>query len=141
MLWANLHLLFWLSLLPFGTAWMGEHEFAAVPVAVYGVILLAAAIAYFILVRALLRIRPTAPLAQAIGSDAKGKISPVLYAVAIPVALVAPLDRDRDLHGDGVRLDRARPPHRANPRPLTVRRISGSARSAAGHRSCPPRPN
>ena len=91
-LWANLLLLFSLSLLPFGTAWMGEHEFASVPVAAYGVILLGAAMAYFVLVQALLRAQPDdAPLARAIGRDAKGKLSPVLYAVAIPVALVAPL--------------------------------------------------
>jgi len=91
-LWANLLLLFALSLLPFGTAWMGEHNFAAVPVAVYGVILLAPAIAYFILVRALLRAQPDdAPLAAALGRDWKGKLSPLLYAIAIPIALVAPL--------------------------------------------------
>ena len=91
-LWANLLLLFSLSLLPFGSAWMGEHDFAPVPVAVYGVILLGAAMTYFILVQVLLRAQPDdAPLATAIGRDAKGKLSPVLYAVAIPVALVAPL--------------------------------------------------
>ena len=91
-LWANLLLLFSLSLLPFGSAWMGEHDFAPVPVAVYGVILLGAAMTYFVLVQVLLRAQPDdAPLATAIGRDAKGKLSPVLYAVAIPVALVAPL--------------------------------------------------
>ena len=90
-LWANLLLLFCLSLMPFGTAWMGEHEFASVPVAVYGVIQLAAAMAYFVLVRALIRIQPgDAPLAAAIGSDRKGRISPLGYAVAIPIALIAP---------------------------------------------------
>ena len=91
-LWANLLLLFSLSLLPFGSAWMGEHDFASVPVAVYGVILLGAAMAYFVLVQTLLRAQPDdAPLATAIGRDAKGKLSPVLYALAIPIALVAPL--------------------------------------------------
>jgi uncharacterized membrane protein len=91
-LWANLLLLFSLSLLPFGSAWMGEHDFASVPVAVYGVILLGAAMAYFVLVQTLLRAQPDdAPLATALGSDAKGKLSPVLYALAIPIALVAPL--------------------------------------------------
>ncbi len=90
-LWANLFLLFWLSLFPFGTAWMGERSFASEPVALYGVILLLAAIAYFILVRVLIAIQPEdAPLAAAIGSDTKGKVSPLLYAVAIPIALVAP---------------------------------------------------
>ena len=91
-LWANLLLLFSLSLLPFGSAWMGEHDFSPVPVAVYGVILLGAAMTYFVLVQTLLRAQPDdAPLATAIGRDAKGKLSPVLYALAIPIALVAPL--------------------------------------------------
>ena len=91
-LWANLLLLFSLSLLPFGSAWMGEHDFAPVPTAAYGVILLGAAMAYFVLVQTLLRAQPDdAPLATAIGRDAKGKLSPVLYALAIPIALVAPL--------------------------------------------------
>ena len=90
-LWANLHLLFWLSLFPFGTAWMGENSFAPIPVAAYGVILLAAAVAYFILVRALLASEAKdSLLAQAVGSDRKGKLSPVLYAIAVPVAFAAP---------------------------------------------------
>ena len=91
-LWANLHLLFWLSLVPFGTAWIGENSFAAVPMAVYGVILLMAAFAYGLLVRALIRREGRdSTIAVAIGRDVKGLISPVLYAVAIPVALVVPL--------------------------------------------------
>ncbi len=90
-LWANLHLLFWLSLFPFGTAWMGENDFAPIPTAAYGVVLLAAAMAYFILVRVLIACEGQAPtLAAAIGSDRKGKASPLVYAVAIPIALVAP---------------------------------------------------
>ncbi len=90
-LWANLLLLFFLSLFPFGTAWMGESGFASIPVAVYGVFLLLAGSSYFVLVRALIRIQPEdSPLAEAIGEDVKGKVSPVLYAVAIPIALVAP---------------------------------------------------
>ena len=90
-LWANLLLLFCLSLFPFGTAWVGETGFASVPVAVYGVILLAAALAYYVLVRVLIRTQPPeARLAEAIGSDTKGKISPVIYALGIPIALVAP---------------------------------------------------
>src|SRR6266545_6503992 len=73
-LWANLHLLFWLSLTPFVTAWMGENGFAALPVALYGIVLLFAAIAYFILTRALLRIHaPDSTLAVALGRDFKGK--------------------------------------------------------------------
>ena len=90
-LWANLHLLFWLSLFPFSTAWMGENSFAPIPVAAYGVVLLAAALAYYLLVRALIaREGSDSLLAQAVGRDRKGKISPLLYAVAIPIALVAP---------------------------------------------------
>ena len=88
-LWANLHLLFWLSLFPFATAWMGENDFAAVPVAIYGVVAVMAAIAYFLLVRALLRCQPAdTHLAEAIGNDTKGKVSPLIYALAVPIALL-----------------------------------------------------
>jgi uncharacterized membrane protein len=90
-LWANLHLLFWLSLVPFGTAWMGENGIAAVPTAIYGVILLLAAVAYFLLVRALIAARDQHEgLAAAVGRDRKGIVSALIYAAAIPVALVAP---------------------------------------------------
>ena len=90
-LWANLHLLFWLSLIPFATAWMGENHFASWPVALYGIILQLAAIAYFILVRTLLTLNgPDSLLARALGSDFKGKISMVIYIVAIPLAFVRP---------------------------------------------------
>jgi uncharacterized membrane protein len=88
-LWANLHLLFWLSLIPFTTAWMGENQFAAWPVALYGVVLLLAAVAYFILVRALILLHGQgSTLATAIGRDFKGKVSVAIYAVAILLALV-----------------------------------------------------
>jgi uncharacterized membrane protein len=88
-LWANLHLLFWLSLTPFVTAWMGENHFARGPVALYGTVMLFAAIAYFILVRTLLaRHGPNSVLATALGGDFKGKISMVIYLVAIPLAFV-----------------------------------------------------
>src|SRR6266853_2037944 len=88
-LWANLHLLFWLSLTPFVTGWMGENKFAAVPVALYGVVLLCAAIAYFILARSLLSIHaPDSVLATALGADFKAKISMVIYLLAIPLAFV-----------------------------------------------------
>ena len=91
-LWANLHLLFWLSLIPFGTAWMGEHQFASIPVAVYGLDLVFAAIAYFLLVRALIASPGQNPaFAAAIGSDFKGKVSIVVYVVATPLALLLPL--------------------------------------------------
>ena len=88
-LWANLHLLFWLSLIPFVTGWMGENDFAAVPAALYGVVLLCAAIAYFILARSLLSIHARdSVLATALGADFKGKISVVIYLVAIPLSFV-----------------------------------------------------
>ena len=88
-LWANLHLLFWLSLIPFVTAWMGENHFAHWPVALYGAVLMLAAIAYYILVRSLLSLHGhNSLLAQALGSDFKGKISIVVYVVAIPLAFV-----------------------------------------------------
>ena len=83
-LWANLHLLFWLSLVPFVTGWMGENHFAAMPVSLYGVILLMAAIAYYILQRRIISNHgPDSVLARAIGKDLKGKISPILYFIAI----------------------------------------------------------
>jgi uncharacterized membrane protein len=87
-MWANLHLLFWLSLIPFTTAWMGENHFTTWPVALYGSVLLLSAIAYTILVRALLAGRDNTLLAKALGSDFKGKISIVIYIVAIPLAFV-----------------------------------------------------
>ena len=88
-LWANLHLLFWLSLIPFVTGWMGENHFASAPSAVYGVVLLMAAIAYFILQSRILKIEgPNSVLAKAVGSDWKGKASPILYLTAIPSAFV-----------------------------------------------------
>ena len=89
-LWANLHLLFWLSLTPFVTAWMGANNFAAWPVALYGVDLLLAGIAYFILVRTLLaRHSEDSVLASAVNRDFKGKISVVIYATAVPLAFVS----------------------------------------------------
>ncbi len=89
MLWANLHLLFWLSLMPFATAWMGENHFASTPTALYGVVLLMCAIAYFILQGRIIRAHgERSELAHAIGRDAKGKISLTAYAAAIPLAFV-----------------------------------------------------
>lgn len=88
-LWANLHLLFWLSLVPFVTAWMGENHFAPWTLALYGTVLLFAAIAYFILTRTLLSLHGRdSVLATALGRDFKGKVSIVIYLVAIPLALV-----------------------------------------------------
>jgi uncharacterized membrane protein len=88
-LWANLHLLFWLSLVPFVTAWMGENRFAALPVAIYGAVLLASAIAYYILAHLLVALHGTdSALGVAFGSDFKGKVSPVIYLLAIPLAFV-----------------------------------------------------
>lgn len=91
-LWANLHLLFWLSLVPFVTGWMGENEFSATPVALYGVVLLMAAIAYFILqTRILKQHGKDSILAKAIGKDLKGKMSPILYIAALISVLFSPL--------------------------------------------------
>ncbi len=90
-LWANLHLLFWLSLFPFVTAWTGQNHFAAVPTAIYGVVLLLAGIAYYLLQTAILRAEGSdSLLARAVGSDFKGKVSPICYAAAIPLAFVSP---------------------------------------------------
>ena len=90
-LWANLHLLFWLSLVPFTTGWMGENDFAAVPTAVYGVDLLLAAIAYFILQTTIIAQEgPDSRLKAALGRDLKGKASPVLYVAGILLSFVAP---------------------------------------------------
>ncbi len=90
-LWANLHLLFWLSLIPFVTGWMGENHFASWPTAVYGLVLLMAAIAYWILQRAILKKQGSnSLLAAAIGKGHKEKISPVIYAIAIPSSFLIP---------------------------------------------------
>ena len=90
-LWANLHLLFWLSLVPFVTGWMGENHFAPAPTAAYGVILLMAAMAYWILQRLIIRSQgANSLLRRAVGHDWKGKLSPALYVVGILAALVAP---------------------------------------------------
>ena len=90
-LWANMHLLFWLSLVPFGTAWMGENHFATLPTAVYGALLLMPAIAYYILQTLIVRLTgPHSSFAEALGADVKGKISPLLYAAGIGLAFVSP---------------------------------------------------
>lgn len=90
-LWANLHLLFWLSLFPFTTAWMGENHLAPMPVATYGLVLLMAAIAYNVLQRAIISQQGShSLLAAAIGPDRKGKLSPLCYLAAIPLAFVSP---------------------------------------------------
>ncbi len=90
MLWANLHLLFWLSLVPFTTGWMGENHFAPATTALYGAVLLMAAIAYWILQQVIISSQgPGSVLKRAVGVDWKGKVSPVLYAIAIPMAFVS----------------------------------------------------
>ena len=90
MLWANLHLLFWLSLVPLVTGWMGENHSAPMPCALYGAVMLMAAIAYFILQQVIIASQgPASILKQAIGSDWKGKLSPVLYLIAIGAAFVS----------------------------------------------------
>jgi uncharacterized membrane protein len=90
-LWANLHLLFWLSLFPFATGWMGENHLESTPTAFYGGVLLMAGVAYYVLQRAIIAEQgPGSLLAEAVGCDWKGKLSPVLYFVAIPLAFVSP---------------------------------------------------
>ena len=90
-LWANLHLLFWLSLIPFATAWMSENSFPVVPVAAYGIVLLAAALAYYALQQALLHVEGRrSVLAAAIGSDVKGKASPLMYCLGIGLSFADP---------------------------------------------------
>ena len=87
MLWANLHLLFWLSLVPFTTGWMGENHFSAWPSALYGVVLLMAAIAYYILQQLIIASQgPGSLLKKAVGGDWKGRLSPLIYLIAIPAA-------------------------------------------------------
>jgi uncharacterized membrane protein len=91
MLWANLHLLFWLSLFPFATGWMGENHFAVAPTALYGAVLLMAAIAYYLLELTIIRAQGTdSILKKAVGRDLKGKLSPLLYIVAIVATLISP---------------------------------------------------
>jgi uncharacterized membrane protein len=90
-LWANLHLLFWLSLFPFVTSWAGESGFATVPVAIYGAVLLCAGVAYTILVRTLIGLHGRSSLlARAVGADFKGNVSLVLYSAAIALAFLQP---------------------------------------------------
>jgi uncharacterized membrane protein len=90
-LWANLHLLFWLSLVPFVTAWMGENHFVSLPMALYGFVLLMAAVAYMILQRAIIARQGTGSmLERAVGRDLKGKLSPVVYILAIVVSFIRP---------------------------------------------------
>jgi len=92
MLWANLHLLFWLSLFPFATGWMGENHFAALPTAIYGVVLLMAAIAYYVLELVIIRTQGAdSILRKAVGRDWKGKLSPFLYIAAIVMTLWLPV--------------------------------------------------
>ncbi len=91
-LWANTHLLFWLSLIPFVTAWAGENHFAEIPVAAYGFILFMSGFAYYLLTNTIIRHHGhSSILAEAIGKDRKGKLSVMLYALAIPIALFFPL--------------------------------------------------
>jgi uncharacterized membrane protein len=90
-LWANMHLLFWLSLFPFATAWMGENQFATWPVAIYGIVLLLAGAAYYTLSRTLISLHgEDSTLAAAVGRDSKGIVSVLIYAAAIPLAFFRP---------------------------------------------------
>ena len=89
-LWSNLHLLFWLSLIPFVTGWMGENHFAPVPVSMYGVVMLMSGVAYYILTHALISLHGRqSTLAAAVGNDAKGRMSVLMYAIAVPLSFVS----------------------------------------------------
>jgi uncharacterized membrane protein len=91
-LWANMHLLFWLSVVPFATAWMGENDFAAAPTALYGLALLAPAIAWYVMQSVIIRRQgPDSPLGRALGRDLKGKLSPLLYLAGVALSFVSPL--------------------------------------------------
>lgn len=126
-LWANNHLLFWLSLIPFVTSWMGENHFAAVPTAMYGVVLLCCALAYTILVRTILRADGgvNTRVAAAIGSDTKGNVSLLLYSIGIAVAFVHP--RLADAFYVGVALIWLVPDRRIEPRLVDRRGDSDEA--------------
>lgn len=88
-LWANMHLLFWLSLFPFATSWVGERSFAAAPITIYGAVLLMAAIAYYILQSTIISTQgPGSPLAAAVATDMKGKLSPVIYLTAVGISFL-----------------------------------------------------
>lgn len=90
-LWANLHLLFWLSLMPFATGWMGENHFATIPVVLYGIDLFMCGVAYYILARTLIHQHgPASDFANALGNDVKGKVSALAYFIAIPLAFLNP---------------------------------------------------
>jgi uncharacterized membrane protein len=94
-LWANIHLLFWLSLVPFATAWMGENQFAAIPTALYGLSLLMCALAWYAMQAVIMRGQgPESALRRALGRDLKGKLSPVIYLVGIGCAFVKPVISD-----------------------------------------------
>ena len=113
MMWANLHLLFWLSLFPFVTGWMGENHFTTAPTALYGVVMLLAAIAYYILQSVIVAEQgPDSKLAKSIGRDFKGKASPVLYAVAIAHGIFPAVDFLLPLRVRGLDVARSRSAHR-----------------------------
>ena len=113
MMWANLHLLFWLSLFPFVTGWMGENHFTPVPTALYGVVLLLAAIAYYILQCVIIAEQGRdSKLAASIGRDFKGKLSPALYAIAIAASFFRPWMAGVHLCVRGAPVADPRPPHR-----------------------------
>ena len=135
-MWCNMLLLFWLSLFPFGTAWMGQTNFAPIPTAIYGVVLALAGVSYYILVRALMAVEGQAPtLAAAIGSDRKGIVSVLIYIAAVPIALAAPFLAFGLYVVVAVDLVRARSAYRAGPVALTpavVATCTRPERSAPG---------
>ena len=132
-LWANINLLFWLSLVPFGTAWMGENGFTSTPTAVYGFILLMAAIAYYVLERVIIRSQgPESLLAQAVGSDRKGQVSLVLYLCGDPASRSSPRGRRWSSSGSSRRSGWCRT---GASRPSSWRARTGAGRRGGGRTS------
>ena len=124
-LWANLHLLFWLSLVPLTTAWLGSTHSAPIPTAAYGVVLLCAGQAYVILQNAIIKFEgPDSTLAAAVGRDSKGLLSRVLYTVGIGMAFVSPYDLRRAVCGRCPHVARAGPPDRVEGPPLTLESLT-----------------
>ena len=139
-LWANLNLLFWLSLYPFTTAWMDESDFARTPVVVYGVNLLLAAIAYYVLQQRILRAEgDDSVLREALGRDLKGKASPLIYLLGIAAVLRGPSARAGAVHRGSADLVGARPPPRAVRRRARHRRLSVSGATTLAQREPAPR--
>ena len=137
-LWANQHLLFWLSLIPVATAWMSENHFPPIPVAAYGVVLLAASLAYSVLQATLLRTKgDNSLLAAAIGTDVKGRASNLMYGLGIGLSFRRPMARHRRLHRRSAHVAHTRPARRTRPHRSTRGRRPHPALTNATFPACP----